>query len=167
MHLRRSVVIPVMLIAGTALAVPYGATPVEARTTSVPSSLVKQVFSAGSLPMDRNTWFAGSAEGKNIGDQSAPPLPDGKGKDVAQQKCSTCHATNIWSTQRHTREQWGSIIDSMVSKGLEASDEELDTIADYLAQNFGPVAKAPPATDPNNQPAPPPTDPATTKPPVP
>jgi cytochrome c5 len=167
MHLRRSVVIPVMLIAGTALAVSYVAMPVEARTTSVSSSLVKQVFSASSLPMDRETFFAGSATGRNIGDQAAPPLPDGKGKDVAQQKCSTCHATNIWSTQHHTREQWGSIIDNMISKGLEASDEELDTITDYLAQNFGPVAKAPSPTAPTDPPAPPPSDPATTKPPVP
>jgi hypothetical protein len=78
-------------------------------------------------------------------------LPEGKGKDLAMKYCTTCHAANVWASQHHTSDQWNSLIDNMVSKGLTASDDELATISDYLAANFGPLKKdaAPaPATPP-------------------
>lgn len=145
MALFRSAVLPVMLVAAAAFVAPYSAKPVEARTAGVSYEVVKRVFAASNFPMSP---------------QSAPALPEGKGKDLVQQKCVTCHAANVWMAQRHTRDQWGSVLDNMISKGLQASDDELDTIADYLGQNFGPVTKdaAPPAA--------PASDPATPKPPA-
>jgi hypothetical protein len=77
------------------------------------------------------------------------PLPDGKGKDVVMRLCSGCHAVTVFSKERHTPEKWASIVDNMVSKGMEASDEELDTINTYLATNLAPPKQdAPPATPP-------------------
>ena len=145
MSASRRVFFPAILVAAAILAGSGAVKPVEARTTGVSAELVSRVFSPSNFPMDT---------------QSAPVLPDGKGKDLVQQKCVTCHAANVWMSQHHTRDQWGTVLDDMTSKGLQASDDELDTIVDYLAQNFGPVAKAAPS------PATPATDPAAPKPPA-
>jgi len=72
------------------------------------------------------------------------PLPDGKGKEVAQRLCGTCHGTNVWVKQRHTPEKWSSIVDNMISKGLEASDDDLNTLTDYLSTYLAPPPDAPP-----------------------
>jgi len=73
--------------------------------------------------------------------QDVIPLPEGEGKDITKRVCSKCHSTNTFAQQRHTRKQWSSIIDNMVSKGMVASDDDLDGILDYLAANFPPEPK--------------------------
>jgi len=150
MNLRRTAVIPVALAVTTMLAVPYSAKPVEAMTGSASPALVKRVFDASNFPLDPAS-----------GGQAAAALPDGKGKELVQQKCVTCHAANLWMSQRHTKDQWGTVLDTMMSRGLEASDEELETMANYLGENFGPVTKDAPPT-----PAAPASDPASPKPPA-
>ena len=82
------------------------------------------------------------------------PLPEGKGRDLTKASCSKCHGTNVFAAQRHTREQWSSIIDNMVSKGLEATDDDLDQITEYLTVAFPPIKKdatntPPPTVAPN------------------
>jgi cytochrome c5 len=66
------------------------------------------------------------------------PLPEGKGKDITKKVCSGCHSVSMFATQRHDHEQWSAIIDQMVGKGLDASDEQLNQINDYLATYLGP-----------------------------
>ena len=148
MKLRRQAIFRAVLLATALFALPYGAKPVQAGSEGVSDALVNRVFAASNFPaLD--------------GETQAPALPDGKGKELIQQKCTMCHAANLWMSQRHTRDEWGSVLDNMMSKGLEASNEDLDTMATYLAQNFGPVAKTPPATPP----AAPASDPPPAKPP--
>jgi cytochrome c5 len=69
-------------------------------------------------------------------------LPDGNGKDVVVKHCTMCHAANTFSRQRHDKDKWNQIIDNMTSKGMEATDTEIDTIATYLSTNFGPDTPA-------------------------
>jgi quinoprotein glucose dehydrogenase len=84
----------------------------------------------------------GQAEGITPEGQTKVPqeddvsLPAGKGKDATKRICSTCHSTNLFVQQRHTRQEWSSIVDNMVSKGLAAPDDELDEITDYLSVNL-------------------------------
>jgi mono/diheme cytochrome c family protein len=80
--------------------------------------------------------------------KSDDPLPEGKGKDVVMRLCSGCHAVTVFSKERHTPEKWASIVDSMVSRGMDATDEELDTINTYLSTNLAAPKEAPPATPP-------------------
>jgi mono/diheme cytochrome c family protein len=82
------------------------------------------------------------------------PLPDGEGKDLTKTTCGKCHSTNIFASQGYTREQWSSIMDSMASKGMEATDDEAAQILDYLSASFPPKPSkaSPPA--PANPPAP-------------
>ena len=75
--------------------------------------------------------------------KSDDPLPDGKGKDVVMRLCSGCHAVTVFAKERHTPEKWASIVDSMVAKGMEASDDELATINSYLSTNLAAPKDAP------------------------
>lgn len=74
------------------------------------------------------------------GQVTEPPdgvtLPEGKGRQVTARLCSTCHSVELFAHQRYNREEWSSIIDNMVSKGLEAPGDELDEITNYLAATF-------------------------------
>jgi mono/diheme cytochrome c family protein len=65
-------------------------------------------------------------------------LPEGKGKDLLQMICADCHGLDVIVAQRATKDGWASIVDSMVSRGASGTKEQLDTIIDYLAKNFGP-----------------------------
>ncbi|MBV9747059.1 MAG: hypothetical protein JO099_25125 [Acidobacteriia bacterium] len=71
----------------------------------------------------------------------AQDLPEGKGKDLLQQICADCHGLDVITSQRATKDGWASIVDSMVSRGANGTKEQLDTIIDYLAKNFGPEEK--------------------------
>ena len=84
---------------------------------------------------------------------SETPLPDGKGKDTTQRVCTKCHGTDQFSHLRQSKEKWSATIDTMISKGLEASDADLDEVTDYLAASFpAPPAKdAPAATAPDKK----------------
>ncbi len=72
----------------------------------------------------------------------AQDLPDGKGKDLVEDRCSTCHGLDLLFAEHDSKQQWSGIVNHMVSRGATGTSEELATIVDYLAANFGPeVAK--------------------------
>ena len=116
---------------------------------------------AKSAPLRRD-FFATLPDFASVGFQQAPnkvfpkvdpkdeiPLPEGTGKDTAKKVCGNCHSTNIWVKQRHSAEKWSSIIDNMLSKGMEASDEDIGIVNDYLGTYLLPPPKdAPPAPAP-------------------
>ncbi len=70
-------------------------------------------------------------------------LPPGEGHDTTKKLCSTCHGTDVFARQRHTKEKWNQILDNMVSKGMEASDDDLEKMADYLGAHLGPESPVP------------------------
>jgi hypothetical protein len=63
---------------------------------------------------------------------------------------------NTFTKLRHTRAEWSSVVDEMVSKGLDAPDSDLSTIIDYLAAHFGPPKSTPDPDAPNPPAAAPP-----------
>jgi len=69
----------------------------------------------------------------------AQDLPEGKGKDLVDQICGSCHGTDLVSARRATKEGWGYIVDDMVSRGASASNDQIATIKEYLSNNFGQV----------------------------
>lgn len=137
------------LLAGTAAclaAAPAAPHSIPARLLAVlPQAAPFSALQADSQP-DSSTAPAHKAK-------SDDPLPDGKGKDVTVRVCSGCHAVTTFASQRHTTEQWSSIIDNMVSKGLDASDADLDTITTYLSTYLAPPKDS---NQPAAQPASPP-----------
>jgi competence ComEA-like helix-hairpin-helix protein len=70
-------------------------------------------------------------------------LPAGKGKDVVQQHCVGCHALKVVTSKRASKEQWSSLVDQMVSRGAEVDDDDIESVVEYLAANFGPLKSGP------------------------
>jgi competence ComEA-like helix-hairpin-helix protein len=67
----------------------------------------------------------------------AQDLPDGKGKDLVDDRCSSCHGLDLLLAEHDSKAQWSQIVNEMVSRGATGTPEELATIVDYLAANFG------------------------------
>jgi competence ComEA-like helix-hairpin-helix protein len=65
-------------------------------------------------------------------------LPEAKGRDLYEKICGTCHGTEVVFKTRTTKEKWKDTVDEMAARGAEGTDEQLDTIIDYLAKCFGP-----------------------------
>ena len=65
-------------------------------------------------------------------------LPEAKGRDLYEKICGSCHGTDVVFKTRTTKDKWKNTVDEMASRGAEGTDEQLDTIIDYLAKCFGP-----------------------------
>jgi competence ComEA-like helix-hairpin-helix protein len=65
-------------------------------------------------------------------------LPEAKGKDLYEKICGSCHGTDVVFKTRTSKEKWKATVDEMASRGAEGTDEQLDTIIEYLAKCFGP-----------------------------
>ncbi len=76
------------------------------------------------------------------------PLPEGPGKAIVQKMCVGCHAISVVTSRRATPEQWTNIVQQMVSRGADGTDEEIETVTRYLSTNFPPKADDKPATPP-------------------
>jgi len=69
----------------------------------------------------------------------AQDLPPGKGKDLVENTCGSCHGLDVVVAQHATKDGWASIVDYMVSRGASGTPEEIQTIVAYLAKNFPPL----------------------------
>jgi quinoprotein glucose dehydrogenase len=54
--------------------------------------------------------------------------------------CGQCHAFETVTRTRRTHQQWQAQIESMIAKGAQISDDELDKVVEYLTAHYGPVA---------------------------
>jgi competence protein ComEA len=76
--------------------------------------------------------------------QSAPPkagvdaLPEGPGKQVVQKNCLSCHGVRIATSKRGTEDDWAATVSQMIGRGANISDDDADTIVEYMAAHFGP-----------------------------
>jgi competence protein ComEA len=66
-------------------------------------------------------------------------LPPGPGKETLVRVCSDCHGVDLVEGQRRTRGQWKELVDDMVARGANSSDEDVKTIINYLATALGRV----------------------------
>jgi competence ComEA-like helix-hairpin-helix protein len=69
---------------------------------------------------------------------SAQSLPPGKGKAIVAQDCVGCHAMKVVTSKRASKQQWSTLVDQMITRGANVDDDEVETVVDYLARNFGP-----------------------------
>lgn len=81
--------------------------------------------------------------------QDDTALPDGPGREVLKKSCSQCHTASVITTKPgHTDDDWEDILNAMIGRGAVLSDEDGDTLMDYLSTNFGPSWKGKPAASP-------------------
>jgi competence protein ComEA len=52
-----------------------------------------------------------------------------------------CHGLQVTTRPRVGADQWSAIVDDMVSRGAQGTDDEFELIVKYLAANFGPANK--------------------------
>jgi competence ComEA-like helix-hairpin-helix protein len=69
----------------------------------------------------------------------ANSLPPGAGQAIVQQKCVSCHAVKVITAKKASRQQWSTTVDQMITRGADVSDDDVETLIDYLAKNFGPA----------------------------
>jgi len=69
--------------------------------------------------------------------QNPSVLPDGPGKQPFVKICTDCHDETPVTSMRRTKAGWDRIIDEMVVRGANGTDEELNAISEYLTKNFG------------------------------
>jgi mono/diheme cytochrome c family protein len=73
-----------------------------------------------------------------LAQQKPPPgFPDGPGKDTLLGKCFQCHGPGMWLDHRQDRRGWEGVLYRMVGRGALWSEEEIKSMADYLAANYG------------------------------
>lgn len=65
-------------------------------------------------------------------------LPAGPGRETVQQVCTSCHAIGMVTANGRTSEGWAEIIERMMGLGMEASDEDLQTVHAYLTRELPP-----------------------------
>lgn len=73
------------------------------------------------------------------GQDQKSSLPDGPGKDSVQKICTNCHDLDTATGTRRTALGWQRMVEDMVSRGAEASDDEMQAIVTYLTTFYGKV----------------------------
>ena len=63
-------------------------------------------------------------------------LPDAPGRDITVKLCASCHAADTVASVRHTPEGWRDVIAKMVAAGAEGTEQELETVFQYLSTQF-------------------------------
>ena len=74
-------------------------------------------------------------------DGGASLLPDGPGKEVVGKVCIECHSVDRMRGLRISKDDWWDKVNDMVDRGAKATDQESETLVDYLVQNFGKDSK--------------------------
>ncbi len=70
-------------------------------------------------------------------------LPAGKGVELANAKCVTCHEADLIMAQRLTKPGWTREVEKMVRWGAKVSDSEKEVLVEYFSANFAPRKAAP------------------------
>jgi outer membrane protein assembly factor BamB len=73
-----------------------------------------------------------------IASQGQTQLPAGESRELVQNVCNSCHSVDLIATHRQTRDQWSTTVQRMAQHGASATDEQFQSIVDYLTQHFGP-----------------------------
>jgi len=72
----------------------------------------------------------------------AAELPDGPGKAIILRTCVGCHKAEEFTAYRLSKEQYHSAVYRMLDRGAQASNAELETVAEYLYKNFPKIEDA-------------------------
>jgi virginiamycin B lyase len=66
----------------------------------------------------------------------AQNLPNGNGKEVVERICSGCHDLSPITDAGFSRQDWETVVKSMIDMGATISPEQAAVITNYLAANF-------------------------------
>ena len=78
-------------------------------------------------------------------------LPEGDGKAIATENCQACHKLTNLTKAHKSLDEWRDTVQTMMDRGADVHADQLETLVQYLAKNFGPKppdagAAAPPVS---------------------
>ncbi len=65
-------------------------------------------------------------------------LPDGDGKAIATENCQACHKLTNLTKAHKNLDDWKDTVQTMIDRGANVPADQIDTLVQYLAKNFGP-----------------------------
>lgn len=71
-------------------------------------------------------------------------LPEGPGKTQVVEACSVCHPVTQVTAQVRTQAEWADVVEQMIARGAQVSEDDYPTIVAYLGKNFGPATRSVP-----------------------
>jgi virginiamycin B lyase len=71
----------------------------------------------------------------------AQNLPNGNGKDVVETVCAACHDLSPITEGGFSREDWDTVVQSMIMMGAALKPDQAALVTNYLAANFPPKSK--------------------------
>ena len=69
-------------------------------------------------------------------------LPEGEGKKLVSDKCSSCHGLDLVVEKKLGRDGWKEMLDKMAGYGVQLEEKEVPIALDYLTKYFGPPVAA-------------------------
>ena len=91
--------------------------------------------------------FVAAVSAATLGLLAFQELPEGRGRDVTQARCSNeCQGIDKVMAEHRLKSQWIETIDTMKTDGAKGSDEEFRAIISYLTAHFGVQVKINTAT---------------------
>ena len=66
-------------------------------------------------------------------------LATGPGADTFQRVCVLCHTPDRIVSVRRTKTEWEEVLDKMITRGAQITDENYVPIEEYLLRNYGKV----------------------------
>jgi mono/diheme cytochrome c family protein len=95
------------------------------------------------LPVPTIAQTSGVAAAPSPDQDDHPLLPPGEGRDLMIRTCSACHAPERAANERRNLADFETLMVEMQGNGLAVSDEDLERIAQYLANAFPPSLPRP------------------------
>lgn len=68
----------------------------------------------------------------------ATPPPMVNGADLLQERCTACHGLGRVEATSETEAEWEATVEGMRGYGAELTDDEAQTLVEYLVENYGP-----------------------------
>jgi competence ComEA-like helix-hairpin-helix protein len=65
------------------------------------------------------------------------PALDAKGAATFARVCSLCHDGARILSNRRSKSQWTEVIEKMMERGAQVSDEDFEVVMDYLLRHYG------------------------------
>ncbi len=129
--IHRTLIAASAVLAGTLAASAGQSTPPGA---AAPQTTPPQTAPAQAPPQTASAQTAPSTAAPG----AAPSSPaDDMNLAVYMRVCSLCHDAQRILSNRRTRDQWGEVIDKMVERGAQGSDDDFNAVLEYLVGHYG------------------------------
>jgi len=101
-------------------------------------STVQDMVSRGAQLSSEEMGTIVSYLAEHYGENSRPASDSPQSpKDLFDSKCFQCHGDAMWKNVRRDQKEWTGILYRMVGRGALWTEEEINTMAEYLATTRG------------------------------